>query len=513
MGRMRAQQGEVLMVKSLFLIFMIFFFSVTNIHAASASDPRFFGTYCGNASFEYCVKVKVTFLGFTVSRRTVRRTVDIDNIRASLDYVETVKGGLVDGAGTGLLDGEQLAFAIAGVVTDLGKMKGSATVAGFDPYGGTAVLSDNGLALTIQVLGITKCPGETAKATIRKDACGNNPPQVNITSFPAGPIRYGQIHFFVGEVSDVEDTPLPASTFEPSRLIWTYDDSGLLEKSASGLRASTKIDRSDPFSPSNPQVGFSMPEFALPVLDVTATFLPPYLPPGGHKVTLTAIDSGGLTARANVQVTVINSPPDIPTIFMPLGGGTYSAGCDISFLGQAYDIEDGFITGSGLAWSSDMDGPIGIGTDLTASLDTPGTHTIRLTATDSLGESSIATTAINIQPSAAGCAPIARIVSPPYTEWKGAMAIVSGEKITFVGTAEDQEDFQDDLVLEWKLRPISPSGPDEPLGSGSGSIVEDVEFSAVGADRRYEVIFTATDSDGNQGQDKMTILVLSSPIL
>jgi hypothetical protein len=48
---------------------------------------------------------------------------------------------------------------------------------------------------------------------------------------------------------------------------------------------------------------------------------------------------------------------------------------------------------------------------------------------------------------------------------------------------------------------------------GTGSVVNDVEFTAVGADRRYEITFTVTDTDGHAAQDKMTILVLSSPIL
>jgi hypothetical protein len=145
------------------------------------------------------------------------------------------------------------------------------------------------------------------------------------------------------------------------------------------------------------------------------------------------------------------------------------------------------------------------------SLETPGNHLLRLTATDSVAGSSFAENSITVQPSTDGCAPIARIVSPPYQEWKGAMAIVNGTKVTFVGTAEDSEDPSDTLQLQWKRKPISPAGSEETLGTGS--VVNDVEFTAVGADRRYEITFTATDTDGNAAQDKMTILVLSSPIL
>lgn len=492
-------------MKKVFCVYILICISlllVDELSAENTSDPRFFGTYCGDASVEHCATVKVKFLGITVDTRTVCRTVDIEGIKARLDYRETVKGGIVNGAGEATVKGDEMAFVIAGVVVRHGKMKGSATVAGMDPQRGVANLSSDGLALTIHAYGKT--------VTIRKDQCGNSPPQVTITNFPATPISYGQVHFFRGEVSDVEDLPLPTSEFEPDRLVWTYDDEGLLDKSPSGLRASTRLRNFVPLAPQDSD-SFSITDFVLPVLAETGPSPPQYLPPGEHIIAFTATDSGGLTATASVNVTVVNTPPDTPTIFLPAPSSVLSAGCVSDFLGQAYDLEDGFITGTGLAWSSSVDGLLGNGTELRTSLETPGTHVIRLTATDSVGGTSFAEKTFTAQPSTDGCGPIARIVSPPYQEWKGAMAIVNGTKVTFVGTAEDSEDPSDALQLQWKRKPISPAGPVETIGTGS--VVDNVEFTAVGADKRYEINFTATDTDGNATQDKMTILVLSSPIL
>lgn len=485
-----------------FMLICICVWAASKGYTAVSSDPRFFGTYCGNAAVEHCVKVKVKFFGITVDTRTVCKTINLTGIRTKLNYTETAKGGIVHGTGSAMHDDDKLNFVIAGVVERRGKVKGSATVAGLDPERGTAYLSEDGLALTINAY------GKTIK--IRKDTCGNTPPQVAITQFPTTPVSYGQIHFFRGEVSDTEDLPLPTSEFDPARLVWSYDDAGLLQKSASGLRASTLLSYSVPLAPFD-SASASIGDVVLPVLVETHPLLPKYLPPGEHQITFSATDSGGLTSTASVTVTVVNSPPGTPTIFLPAGGSTLKAGCKADFLGQAYDLEDGFISGTGLVWSSDLDGQIGIGSELKADLETPGTHKVRLTATDSVGGSSFAEHTVTVLPTGTGCGPTARIVSPPYQEWKGAMAIVNGTQVTFVGTAEDAEDPLDALQLEWKRRPVMPAGPEEVLGSGS--VINDVDFTAVGADKRYEIIFTATDSDGNAAQDSMTILVLSSPIL
>ena len=156
------------------------------------------------------------------------------------------------------------------------------------------------------------------------------------------------------------------------------------------------------------------------------------MPPGNHNITFTATDHGGLTSTASVQVTVVNKPPNEPFINSPPAAASVTAGCNIIFSGGAYDQEDTFITGTGLVWSSNIDGIIGTGAELKDKLTTPGTHLVRLTAIDSVGESSFKEHTINVNPSTDGCPPTVKIVSPP-SEGKGAVVIFSPQNITLVG--------------------------------------------------------------------------------
>jgi hypothetical protein len=389
----------------------------------------------------------------------VCKTKNIKDIKLKLNYTDTVKGALVYGDGKGTLDGNDLHFVISGVVVQHGKIRGTATVAGLDPYAGSATLSDDGLVLTIRAYG--------EKVTLRKTRCGNKPPQVRITAFPSIPMRYGRTYFFTGEVTDAEDLPTPASTFAPERLAWTPDNAWWqLQKYPSGLTAWTNT-----------------------------------LSPGNHTITFSATDSGGLTSKASVQVTVTNEPPRTPVIFLPQAGYTTGAGCAINFLGRALDLEDGEIFGSKLVWSSNVDGVIGYGKVVNHGLDTPGNHTIRLTATDRLGLSAFVETTINVQPSNVGCSPLARIHTPQYE----TSNVPSGEKITFIGIAEDTEDTPDALQLKWELTPINPSGPSKELGTTT-LVEETTELVSINGDiTQYRVRFTATDSDGNTGRDEITV--------
>ena len=66
--------------------------------------------------------------------------------------------------------------------------------------------------------------------------------------------------------------------------------------------------------------------------------------------------------------------------------------------GTGSDIEDGALDGSRLAWTSDLNGPLGTGTSLAINAMTlqEGTHTITLTATDSTNQTGSASISIRI---------------------------------------------------------------------------------------------------------------------
>ncbi len=472
------------MKKILWLALFLSFLFTTNLFAASNSDPRFYGSYCGEK---------------TISKAWGLIKIHIKNIEVKAEYIETTTGGLVHGRGSAVVDGTEVHISFAGAVVDHGKLRGSVTITGLGTMSGWAILDNEGLSITIS--------GRGESITLNKNKCANTPPNVNITQFPTAPIKYGRIHHFKGEVQDNQDL-----TFAPTRLEWKFDETGKLQKSASGLSASTRRPYPTSGQNSNGQGGTIVGVFDPDIYQYT-----PYLPPGNHTITFSATDSGGLTSEASVNVTVINRPPDSPIILLPVNGDTITAGCDISFLGQTYDQEDGrFLTGHNLVWSSSLDGLIGFGADMRHSLDTIGIHEIALTATDSAGDSSrnLGRHIVHVvQPGVAaermrGCRPIARIVTPPYHKQKVPMIVSVGQKVMFVGTAEDHEDSLSELNVSWKIerKTLIVLGEEVlDIGNGTDTILEDIQFSQQGL---YEITFTVTDTDGHTAQDKMEIRAL-----
>lgn len=99
----------------------------------------------------------------------------------------------------------------------------------------------------------------------------------------------------------------------------------------------------------------------------------------------------------NPTTGVDSEPPEV-TITAPLTDARFEQGDTITFKGFAEDPEDGPLTGSALAWKSDIDGPLGSGEELSvAAADmTSGNHTITLAATDSDNVTGSASTMILI---------------------------------------------------------------------------------------------------------------------
>ncbi len=87
----------------------------------------------------------------------------------------------------------------------------------------------------------------------------------------------------------------------------------------------------------------------------------------------------------NFRSSLLQDPNDPPvvTITSPSNGHTVDDGTSITFVGSASDTEDGSLTSS-IAWSSNLDGSLGSGGSVSATLSV-GTHTITASATDSGG--------------------------------------------------------------------------------------------------------------------------------
>ncbi|MGB2772528.1 MAG: hypothetical protein WBF31_09430, partial [Anaerolineae bacterium] len=93
------------------------------------------------------------------------------------------------------------------------------------------------------------------------------------------------------------------------------------------------------------------------------------------------VSDGPFTVGRKVPQAFILSPED---------GARFFPGTAIWLEGRAFDLEDGTLDDAALRWTSNRDGGLGTGGLLIATLS-PGEHVITLTATDSDGNTVVAT--------------------------------------------------------------------------------------------------------------------------
>jgi subtilisin family serine protease len=102
---------------------------------------------------------------------------------------------------------------------------------------------------------------------------------------------------------------------------------------------------------------------------------------------------GLVDAAEAAAVGPANEPP-AATITSPADGSSFESGDTILFTGTASDPEDGDLTDS-LAWTSSIDGPIGMGGSPSAILS-DGTHTVTASVTDSGGRTASASIGLTV---------------------------------------------------------------------------------------------------------------------
>jgi hypothetical protein len=101
--------------------------------------------------------------------------------------------------------------------------------------------------------------------------------------------------------------------------------------------------------------------------------------------------TGGRTTWAESETFEIE--PSVPetVILAPTSGAEITAGEEISFRGEAMTIEHGLLNGGALSWRSRIDGELGSGRHLRASLTSPGEHIVELLARSPAGPEAVAT--------------------------------------------------------------------------------------------------------------------------
>jgi hypothetical protein len=214
---------------------------------------------------------------------------------------------------------------------------------------------------------------------------------------------------------------------------------------------------------------------------------------GNHRISLTISDrqQKKLTVMNDIVVEMLVNEPPIAAILSPLFGEsalTFLTADSIDFNGVANDPEDGVLPRESIVWESDLDGQIGIGESISASLS-PGVHNITLTATDSQQAEGIGLTIVRVH-----APPTVAITSPADGD-----TFLPGDSIAFSGSADDLEDGAlTGASLVWA------SDVAGLLGTG-GTINANISLG------RHAIALIATDSQGGVGTVTISIIVALPP--
>jgi PKD repeat protein len=209
---------------------------------------------------------------------------------------------------------------------------------------------------------------------------------------------------------------------------------------------------------------------------------------GSHSITLVATDPTGGTGSAQVAIDIVENQPPAVTISSPADAAQFLAGEEIQFTGSANDPEDGAIPETSLAWSSDLDGALGTGAQLTTLALSVGEHVITLTATDGRELAGSSSTGVIVLQNGTP----AVTISEPI----GGTEFLQGVEIGFTGSATDPEDGSLTATsLLWN------SSIDGTIGTGTSFTTTALSLGD------HVVTLTATDAQGQVGSATVSIRI------
>lgn len=127
---------------------------------------------------------------------------------------------------------------------------------------------------------------------------------------------------------------------------------------------------------------------SLPLTSQTYQFDPGMIGAASNVLFRILVSDGFNVAmdESDAVFSTSNSAP-VVSIVLPSDSSVYVGGASVLLRGNAQDLEDGELTGTKLSWSSNLNGILGTGAELTrkANLLQQGEHVIKLTATDANG--------------------------------------------------------------------------------------------------------------------------------
>lgn len=210
---------------------------------------------------------------------------------------------------------------------------------------------------------------------------------------------------------------------------------------------------------------------------------------GKHLITLKVRDNEGKVSRTRAEITIVENQPPTANIISPSTGTTFLKGAAITFSGQGTD-SDGVI--ASYEWSSNKDGVLGTGSNITMSTLSVGSHTITLTVKDDDGAS--ATTEVSLR---VNNPPSASITSPSNN------AVFNlGDSVSLVGVGSDSDGSI--ALYEWDFE---GDGSYDYSSTTSGSMTH--VYSIAGSRiARLRV----TDNDGASGTAEVTLRINDPPL-
>jgi hypothetical protein len=198
-------------------------------------------------------------------------------------------------------------------------------------------------------------------------------------------------------------------------------------------------------------------------------------------------DIAGVRALYGASGPSRNQAPSV-SIASPSNGTSAVQGALVTFSGSASDAEDGNLT-SALAWTSSLEGVLGVGGSVSRSLAVVGAHAITATVTDSGGLTASTQVTVHVTEPVLNTAPVVSISSPG-----DGSAVAAGTAVHFAGSATDAEDGTLTNSLQWT------SSVDGMIGSGSG-------FLKVLSSGAHVIVAQVTDSGGLSAVRQVSVTV------
>ncbi|MDJ0786379.1 MAG: PKD domain-containing protein [Myxococcota bacterium] len=149
-----------------------------------------------------------------------------------------------------------------------------------------------------------------------------------------------------------------------------------------------------------------------------------------------AAESEGFEVASKPPLAWISSPPE------PIAGfPTFVEGDWIALVGNASDLEDGPLPDASLQWSSNVDGPLGVGRRLDVSSLSVGVHEIQLLAIDSDGLGGLDAAVVEVLP---------RPSYQPVADAGPDQLAEPGQPVLIDGSGSQDADG-DPLAFSWSL--------------------------------------------------------------